>query len=126
MGKIIDYINENLDLRDEYYRIFNRHLPNGKFICPNPEHQHTSNTPSCKAYGNGFKCFGQCNRFFGVYDLLKWYDPSRINEVKSTIVVPQSSHKSSAELLSKVSVDRNKSLTDILTDITGICLHLYD
>jgi len=34
MGKLIDYINKNLSLEDEYKMIFGREIPSGKFICP--------------------------------------------------------------------------------------------
>lgn len=119
MGKVVDYINQNLSLQDEYERIFNKKMPSGKFICPNPSHRHVSMTPSCKAYGNVFKCFGQCNRVFGVYDLLKWYDPDRINEVKSSMVL-SSAVTTRNEPLVKVKVDRTLSLKQILLNITGI------
>lgn len=88
MHKLIDYIN-SLPLEQEWYTIFGTNLPQGKFICPNPLHKHKSNTPSCKVYGNGFKCFGQCNRYFGVYNLLQWYNPARIEEIKKTVLVPK-------------------------------------
>lgn len=123
MGKIIDYINENLSLSEEYKAIFRRDLPNGKFMCPNPMHQHKSNTPSCKAYGNKFKCFGQCNRVFGVYDLLKWYNPKRIDEVVSSVVIEETSYKRSPQVR-KVMIDRSQSISEALHKITGICLNL--
>lgn len=88
MGKIIDYINEQ-PLGEVWRELFGYEIPTGKFTCPNPLHQHKSNTPSCKVYGNKFKCFGQCNRMFGVYDLLKWYDPGKINEYKSKVVMTE-------------------------------------
>ena len=121
MGKLIDYINKNLSLEDEYKMIFGREIPSGKFICPNPGHSHVNHTPSCKAYGNVFKCFGQCNRVFGVYDLLKWYNPKRIDEIKSSIIIEETVDNSVAEII-KVEVDRSQSLSHILFKITGICL----
>lgn len=121
MGKLINWINSNLSLQDEYFRIFHRDLSNGKFLCPNPLHKHSSNTPSCKVYGNVFKCFGQCNRVFGVYDLLKWYNPERIEEIKSTVVVTETPVKEKFSI-KKIKVDRSDPLKKILYDITGIWL----
>lgn len=120
MNKLIDYINKNLSLEDEYFRIFGRHLNSSKFRCPNPMHQHKNNTPSCKMYGNVFKCFGQCNRVFGVYDLLKWYNPERINEIKSSVILEDAQINVKSEPIVKVSVDRSKAISQILYDITGI------
>lgn len=119
MHKIIEYINTTCDLDDEYYQIFQRHLPTGKFICPNPEHQHVNNTPSCKRYGNVFKCFGQCNRVFGVYDLLKWYNPKRIDELK-TQLIPDMQQKP-REAITKTNVNAS-TIKEALYQITGICL----
>ena len=83
MGKIIDYINQK-PLEMVWQEVFGRPLPLGKFECPNPLHNHVSHTPSCKVYGNVFKCFGQCNRVFGPYNLYKWYAPERIIEISRT------------------------------------------
>ena len=122
MGKIIDYINENVSLHEEYFRIFGRELPSGKFTCPNPEHMHKSNTPSCKVYGNKFKCFGQCSRMFGVYDLLKWYNPKRIDEIVASSVIEKTERRQTIPVY-KVTVDRSLSLVEVLKSITGICLN---
>lgn len=122
MGKIIEFINNNISLSDEYKRIFGRAIPTGKFLCPNPAHRHVSNTPSCKAYGNVFKCFGQCNRVFGVYDLLKWYDPKRIDEIKSTMPILGAVEYNKQQIV-KVVVDKTEPIGVILQKITGVCLH---
>lgn len=113
MGKLIDYIN-SLPLENAWYEIFGYSLPVNKFSCPNPEHKHASNTPSCKVYGNKFKCFGQCNRMFGVYDLYKWFMPERIEEIKSTVVLPQQSVKH-AEAVTKL--QRLSSKEEIIKDL---------
>lgn len=101
MGKLIDYIN-SMSLEDVWYEVFGYQLPINKFSCPNPEHQHSSNTPSCKVYGNRFKCFGQCNRMFGPYDLYKWYAPERIREIKGSLVIPQTIKQFNKEVLTRL------------------------
>jgi len=125
MGKLIEYINKELDLREYYKMIFGRDMPIGKFLCPNPMHKHENNTPSCKAYGNVFKCFGQCNRVFGVYDLLKWYWPEKIEEIKAKIILPEATEVSAEQFITKVQVDRSKPIGEVLQQITGICLNSF-
>lgn len=120
MHKVIEYINSSCDIGDEYKRLFGRDMPSSKFSCPNPEHVHSNNTPSCKRYGNAFKCFGQCNRVFGVYDLLKWYDPKRIDELKSKVIITVQPRNQKKQI-EKVDVNTT-SIVEALKEITGICL----
>jgi len=113
MGKIIDYINNNLDIGVEYQAIFGREIPNGKFSCP----FHTNvNTPSAKRYGNGIRCFGHCQRWYSVYDLLKRFNPERINEVASSILIEEQKQTLNSKF-TPIVVDRTQSLKQILDSI---------
>ena len=85
MNRIIDYIND-LSIDDEYEALFGKTIPGGKFSCLFHENH---NTPAMKRYGNRLHCFGKCQRTYGVYDLLKKFNPERINEIKQTIELPQ-------------------------------------
>lgn len=81
--KVIDYINENFSLVEELQNYTNFKPSQGKVFCP---FHHNVNTPAAKLYGNKLKCFGECNRMFGVYDVLKRWDPKRIDEIKSKLI----------------------------------------
>lgn len=124
MGKLIDYINNNLSLEEEYKEIFGHSLPSGKFICPNPSHVHKNNTPSCKAYGNKFKCFGQCNQVFGVYDLLKWHNPKKIEDIKTSVIlttpVDSVSHKPNYHKINT----QGLSLEQVILTLSKLCSNI--
>lgn len=111
MGKVIDYINSSLSFKDEYKRIFGKSVPEGKMFCP---FHNNVNTPAAKVYGNVLKCFS-CNRIYTVYDLLKKYDPKRIEEVKQSNILPDVDTKS--KQIKLVSFDRNKPIKDIICTI---------
>ena len=103
MRKIADYINNHLDIGEEYRRIFNKEMPNGKFFCPFHENV---NTPSAKRYGNRIKCFGLCGRWYSVYDLLKHFNLSRIDEISSTVIVDPALKLNTKERFKSPFIDR--------------------
>lgn len=111
MGKVIDYIN-TLDIDEEYYRIFGKHIPQGKCFCP---FHHNVNTPAAKKYGNVIHCFS-CNRSYGTYDLLKKYDPSRIEELKQTVVMDAPPRYQDCKF-NIVPINRNGTIEEALNTI---------
>lgn len=113
MGKIIDYINNNLDIGVEYQNIFGREMPKGKFFCP---FHSNVNTPSAKRYGNGIRCFGHCQRWYSVYDLLKQFNPGRINEIASSVVMEETQSKVDVKY-TPPTIDYNQPLKQILDSI---------
>lgn len=114
MSKLISYINENYDIGDEYYQIFGKSLPSGKFFCPFHDNK---NTPSAKRYGNVIHCFGACGRSFSVYDLLKRFNPNRIEEIKSSTLISVSPQSQKSNFMQIKHIDRDKSIDDIIRDI---------
>lgn len=84
--KIINYINENYDIRELYKEVMGRDPGHGKCFCP---FHNNRNTPAAKIYDNRLKCFGECNRLFGPYDFLKRFYPDEINKVKTQIILPE-------------------------------------
>lgn len=117
--RTIEFINSHYDIHEVYEECLGRKLTSGKVVCPNPEHHHVNNTPSAKCYGNGIKCFGVCNRFFGPYDLYKWYKPERIDEIRSTMIFDSKSKQSAVKRLRPVPIDRTQSIEEIVHKITG-------
>lgn len=114
MGKIIEYINSNLDIGEEYYGIFGKKIPTGKMYCP--FHDNT-NTPAAKRYGNVIHCFS-CGRSYSVYDLLKRFNPKRIEEVKTSCILPDVvTTKFVGKKFPIINVDRSKTIPEILKDI---------
>lgn len=79
--EFIEYVN-NLSIWEEYRNTFGHSLSAGKFFCP----FHTNvNTPAAKVYGNHIKCFS-CNRNYTVFDLLRTFNPSRLDSLSKSIV----------------------------------------
>lgn len=79
--EFIEYVN-NLSIWEEYRNTFGHFLPAGKFFCP----FHTNvNTPAAKVYGNHIKCFS-CNRNYTVFDLLRAFNPSRLDSLSKSVV----------------------------------------
>lgn len=116
--KVIDYIN-NLPLEVEWQRLFNKPLPVNKFQCPCPSHVHVHNTPSAKVYGNRIKCFGSCNRSWGVFNLLTWYDPKRIEALSRSVVMSESVTRLHSSKLTPIKVDRSSSISTIINTIAS-------
>lgn len=79
--EFIQYVN-SLDVREEYRNTFGSVLPSGKFFCP---WHHNVNTPAAKVYGNHIKCFS-CNRNYTVFDLLRAFNPSRLDSLSKSVV----------------------------------------
>ena len=79
--EFIQYVN-SLDIREEYRNTFGSILPTGKFFCP---WHHNVNTPAAKVYGNHIKCFS-CNRNYTVFDLLRAFNPSRLDSLSKSVV----------------------------------------
>lgn len=92
MNKLANYVNNTLDIRAEYERIFQKKIPSGKMFCP---FHNNVNTPAAKCYGNVIHCF-VCDKSYTVYDLLSMYDSSYLKTINETViladVVKESSH----------------------------------
>lgn len=79
--EFIEYVN-NLSIWEEYRNTFGYSLPAGKFFCP---FHANVNTPAAKVYGNHIKCFS-CNRNYTVFDLLRAFNPSRLDSLSKSVV----------------------------------------
>lgn len=120
--RIINYCNENYDIKELYSAITGREPGLGKIFCC--MHQN-NNTPAAKIYGNKLKCFGECNRLFGSYDLLKRYFPEEIEKVKRTLLLPSVQEKrvkKTMKTLSRCDLDLISPIQDIVKQI----LESYD
>lgn len=80
--EFIDYVND-LSIRDEYFNTFGTTLPTGKFFCL---WHHNVNTPAAKVYGNHIKCFS-CNRNYTTFDLLRDFNPDRLEHLSRTVLL---------------------------------------
>lgn len=123
MSKIRDYINSQYDINEAYLTCFNQRLPISKCYCPNPEH-HNVDTPAAKAYPpDGIYCF-VCMKRFTSYDLFKWYRPDIIDEINSTVILPnmEIKMKDDTRIIRCTSFDRSWSMEHILHEITNIDL----
>ena len=116
MSKLSRYIDDTLSFSAEYKRIFGK-TPTGVVECINPEHVHHSHTPSAKVYNDKVcKCFGQCGSSYGIYQMLKWYAPQRIDEIARTHNLAQySPTERTYKELPILTIDRSKSIEEILT-----------
>lgn len=113
MNKVINYINTNLSIDDEYYDIFGKQIPQGKMFCPFHDN---INTPAAKRYGNVIHCFS-CNKTYSVYDLLRKYHPERITEIKSSLIIDDvEDYSKKSDYLVK-QIDRSKSIDVIIRSI---------
>lgn len=120
--RIINYCNDNYDIRELYAAITGHEPGLGKIYCC--MHQN-SNTPAAKIYGNKLKCFGECNRLFGAYDLLKRYYPEEIEKVKRTLLLPSVQEKrvkKTMRTLSREDLDLSSPIQNIVKQI----LESYD
>lgn len=108
--KVIDWVNTNLKFREEYARIFGHAAPYGNLPCPWHQGTH-ANTPAAKIYGNRLKCFGSCGCSYGVYRLLRDFDPGRIVEIKQSGVIGE-------EAFSFAGSVRRVDVEDV--DVTGL------
>lgn len=121
MSKLSDYINQNVPIEQAWFECFGTTLPVSKFECPNPEHHHVSHTPSAKVFGNQFKCFGYCNRVFGVYNLYKWYRPDLIEEIKSSLIINQPNQEVKSKKIVMVEQGKlsNKQYLDLICQMNS-------
>lgn len=116
--RLIQYINENLSLDEEWFRVFGTNIPESKFYCPFHDNK---NTPSAKRYGNGIKCFGYCQHFYSLYEFLKKFNPDRIEEIKRTIILPELQQKNDSQLKLVKRGDLSlKQYLDIICDVNAI------
>ena len=91
-------------------------LPLGKMFCPFHDNR---NTPAAKRYGNFIKCFS-CGRTYGVYDLLKEFNPSRLAQVRMNVSLDEidvHTRKCKYKKFKIHEVDRNRSMLAILLDL---------
>nr|DAG99857.1 MAG TPA: hypothetical protein [Herelleviridae sp.] len=120
--RIINYCNENYNIRELYAAVTGREPGFGKCYCI--FHQNTD-TPAAKIYGNKLKCFGECNRLFGSYDILKRYFPEEIEKIKQSLRIPDIQEKRVKKTLKTISrqdLDLSSPISDIITKI----LNSYD
>ena len=116
MGALISYINENLDIANEYRLAFGKNMPSGKFFCP----FHTNvNTPAAKRYYNGIKCYS-CNKFYTVYDLLKTFNPTRLEQISGSAILPYKQNNVTFANKEKIKIVSYNDNSDIQTIINQI------
>lgn len=118
MSRLVHYINENLSLDEEWYKVFGTTIPEGKIFCP--FHKNV-NTPSAKRYGNGIKCFGFCQHYYNLYEFLKKFNPDRIEEIKRTIILPEVQQRLDSQIKFVKRGDLSfKQYLDIICDVNSI------
>lgn len=114
--KVREYCNQNYDIRELYEAVAGRRPGHGKCFCIMHDNV---NTPAAKIYDNSMKCFGECNRMFGPYDILKRYFPEELNRVRSTIILPEvkKKHKPVQQMIRRSSLDLSKPIDQVITEI---------
>lgn len=113
MGRVKDYI-DGMSFADEYYRVFGRKVY-GHIYCP---FHKNDNTPAAKYYEDTNNCYCfVCKRFYGTYDLMKSYEPERIEEIKGSIVIDDVPKVSVSVGSYFVDIDRDDSIEKIVKDI---------
>lgn len=116
--RVIKYINDNLSLDEEWYRVFGTTIPEGKIFCP--FHQNV-NTPSAKRYGNGIKCFGYCQHYYTLYEFLKKFNPDRIEEIKKTVILPEVQQKNDSHIIIVKQGELSlKQYLDVICEVNSI------
>ena len=116
MGALIEHINNDLDISEEYQKIFGKPIPDGKFFCP---FHPNVNTPAAKRYFNGIKCYS-CNKFYTVYDLLKAFNPKKIEDIAGSSVLQTKQNFvtfAEKEKINVIRYDDNDSIENILNQI---------
>jgi len=114
MGKVQDYIN-GLPFADEYYRIFGKRVSYGHIFCP---FHANDNTPAAKYYTDTNNCYCfVCKRFYGTYDLMKRYEPERIEEIKGSIIIEDRPMEVKSKGSVFIQIDRDKDISEIVKDI---------
>lgn len=114
--KLINYCNENYDIRELYEAVTGRKPPLGKCYCI---FHSNHNTPAAKIYQNKLKCFGECNRLFGCYDIIKEFFPQELERIKQNIILPEvkSNRSEKMRVLGRGKLDLTKSIGSIITQI---------
>ena len=116
MGALVSYINEKLDIGEEYQSVFGKPIPSGKFFCP---FHHNTITPAAKRYFNGIKCYS-CNKFYTVYDFLKAFNPQKIEKIAGSSILEPTTNITTfveKEKINIVKYDDNDSIQNILNKI---------
>lgn len=115
MGKVSDYINENIDIRVAYEEIFGKKPHTGKIYCVFHDNR---NTPAAKIYGNIIRCFS-CNRSFTTYDLLKKYNPSKITEIAETVLIDvvKKKHTPRSRIVNRNDLDMSQPIAEVVKQI---------
>lgn len=117
MSKLIDYINHNYSFEQEYTRLLGKQIYSRKVFCPNPLHRN-ENTAAAAYYKDSNTCYCfVCHRSFGVYDLWSFYDKKSIEDLKASMVVPESQSTSAHRIIKAVKVDRAQPLSSIYSQI---------
>ena len=114
MNKLVDHINNNYDIEDVYFEVFNKTIPTGKMFCPCPQHNNV-NTPAAKRYKNIIHCFS-CNKTYTPYHLFKWYMPEKLKEIKNTVILDSNSQQYKKKYPT-IPVDRSKPIDIFLNDV---------
>lgn len=113
MSKVRDYINENISIADVYFEHYNRSIPVGKLFCP--FHANTD-TPAAKRYGNHIHCF-TCKRNYTVYDFLFKFNPIRIKEIKSSVIMDEVRTTNKPYFYKNIKVSRDLPIKKVLDSI---------
>lgn len=114
--KVREYCNKNYDIRELYEAVAGRKPGHGKCYCIFHDNH---NTPAAKIYDNSLKCFGECNRMFGPYDILRVYFPEELARIRNTIIVPEvvKKRKPIQQMLKRYQLDLTKPIDQIITEV---------
>ena len=86
-----DRVNGSVPFHRAWYLTYGEDPPYGKVFCP--FHDNTV-TPAAKIYSYGLRCFGECNRVYTSYDLLKRFAPTVLDQILSEVVLALSERQS--------------------------------
>lgn len=81
---IKEKVNNKFTAPEAWHIAFGSSPSSGKVFCP--FHQNTR-TPAAKLYNSHLYCFGECNRAYTAYDILKQFAPEFLKRLVSTEIL---------------------------------------
>jgi hypothetical protein len=87
-----DKINSIVSVEEAWLLSFGTPPSSGKVFCPFHNNTHT---PAAKIYPFGLKCFGECNRVFTAFDILKKFNPDYLEKLSESYLPEPSSQTKS-------------------------------
>ena len=76
-------VNHKYKVADIWYATFGTQPPLSKCFCP---FHHNVKSPAAKIYDRGLVCFGECNKTYTAYDVLKAFNPNLLNKIAGTVL----------------------------------------